>query len=163
LNRAHSDEPLRGGNIHISAPHIYGCVVEALHLSPKSSMSFLNIGSGTGYLSSIVAHVLGPTGTCYGIEILRDAYEHGLSSVNRWKEDNTHLELPLMEFILGNGLNIDTTTGESIVGFDRIYVGAAVERSALSQLVSLLRVGGILVGPGKSDLLLDCTCKLFLL
>ena len=112
-------------------------------------MSFLNIGSGTGYLSSIVAHILGPTGICYGIEINRNAYEHGISAVDHWKEENSHLELPLMEFIHGNGLNIDTASGVSVIGFDRIYVGAAIERSKLSQLVSLLRIGGILVVPGK--------------
>jgi protein-L-isoaspartate O-methyltransferase len=148
MRRAHSDEPLREGNIHISAPHIYGCIVEALHLTPKSSMSFLNIGSGTGYLSSIVAHILGATGICYGIEINRQAYDHGMSCVQRWKDENRHLDLPWMEFINGNGLHIDTNTGESIHGFDRIYVGAAVERAKLRQLTALLRVGGILVGPG---------------
>jgi protein-L-isoaspartate O-methyltransferase len=149
LSSAHSDEPIR----YISAPHIYGCIVEALHVTPKSSMSFLNIGSGTGYLSSIVAHILGPSGICFGIEVNRNAYDHGILSVNRWKEEYSHLELPLMEFIYGNGLNIDAKTGESIVGFDRIYIGAAIERSKLSQLVALLRVGGILVGPGTFYLL----------
>jgi protein-L-isoaspartate O-methyltransferase len=148
LSRAHADEPLREGHIHISAPHIYGCIVEALHVTPNSSISFLNIGSGTGYLSSIVAHIVGSTGICYGIEINRQAYEHGVSSVNRWKEENDHVELPLLEFIRGNGLNIDAKVGEAIHGFDRIYVGAAVERSKLNELASLLRLGGILVGPG---------------
>lgn len=142
------DEPLREGQIHISAPHIYGCIVEALQITPKSSMSFLNIGSGTGYLSSIVAHILGPTGMCYGIELSRQAYDHGITSVNRWKGDNDEVELPLMEFLLGNGLNIETKTGEASYGFDRIYVGAAINRSKLAELAALLRFGGILVGPG---------------
>lgn len=156
LSRAHLDEPIREGQIHISAPHIYGCIVEALHVTPNSSMSFLNIGSGTGYLSTIVARMLGPTAMCYGIELSRPAYDHGIVSVNRWKEDNAEAELPLMEFIHGNGLLIDTTTGEATHGFDRIYVGAAIDRSKLSELASLLRLGGILVGPGK--LLLESFC-----
>jgi protein-L-isoaspartate O-methyltransferase len=155
VSRAHADEPLREGHIHISAPHIYGCIVEALHVTPNSSMSFLNIGSGTGYLSSIVAQILGPTGICYGVEINRQAYEHGVSSVNRWKDENDHIELPIMEFIHGNGLNINAKAGEAIHGFDRIYVGAAIERSKLKELVSLLRLGGILVGPGMCILLRD--------
>jgi protein-L-isoaspartate O-methyltransferase len=112
-------------------------------------MSFLNIGSGTGYLSTLVAHILGPTGMCYGIELSREAYEHGIISVNRWKEENDSIEMPLMEFIHGNGLNIDAKTGEAAFGFDRIYVGAAIERSKLMELASMLRFGGILVGPGK--------------
>lgn len=156
MSRAHADEPLREGQIHISAPHIYGCIVEALQVTPKSSMSFLNIGSGTGYLSSIVAHIVGPTGMCYGIELSRPAYEHGILSVKRWKEENDDIELPLMEFIHGNGLNIEARSGEATHGFDRIYVGAAIERSKLAELASLLRFGGILVCPGMYLLSILC-------
>lgn len=152
-SRAHVDEPIREGHIHISAPHIYGCIVEALHITPKSSTSFLNIGSGTGYLSSIVAHIVGPTGICYGIELDRQAYDHGVESVDRWKKENKHLELPLMEFIHGNGLSIDGGTGEAIHGFDRIYIGATIERSKMKELASLLRLGGIMVGPVDDELL----------
>lgn len=43
---AYADAPLRSGFVHLSAPHIYGCVAEALELKPGAS--FLNIGSGTG-------------------------------------------------------------------------------------------------------------------
>jgi protein-L-isoaspartate O-methyltransferase len=45
---AHADQPLKEGNIHLSAPHIYGSALEALELQPHSSLSFLNCGSGTG-------------------------------------------------------------------------------------------------------------------
>lgn len=64
---AHSDQPLKEGNIHISAPHIYGSAIEALGLVPNSSASFLNIGSGTGYISCIVAEILGPNSLNYGM------------------------------------------------------------------------------------------------
>ena len=63
---AHSDQPLKEGNVHISAPHIYGSAVEALNLIPNSSSSFLNIGSGTGYISCIAAEILGSNSLNYG-------------------------------------------------------------------------------------------------
>jgi len=63
---AHSDQPLKEGNVHISAPHIYGSAIEALDLVPNSSMSFLNIGSGTGYICCIAAEILGPNSLNYG-------------------------------------------------------------------------------------------------
>ena len=63
---AHMDQPLREGNLHISAPHIYGSVLEALELRPNSSLSFLNLGSGTGYLSCIVASILGSHSNNFG-------------------------------------------------------------------------------------------------
>ncbi len=72
---AHSDQPLKEGNVHISAPHIYGSAIEALDLVPNSCTSFLNIGSGTGYVSAIVADVLGPNSLNYGrIYIVVDVF-----------------------------------------------------------------------------------------
>lgn len=58
LHVAHSDLPLREGSVHISAPHMYGSILEALELRQNSPLSFLNAGSGTGYLSCIVATIL---------------------------------------------------------------------------------------------------------
>lgn len=58
LHVAHSDLPLREGSVHISAPHMYGSILEALELRENSPLSFLNAGSGTGYLSCIVATIL---------------------------------------------------------------------------------------------------------
>mmetsp|Transcript_47456 Transcript_47456/g.143656 ORF Transcript_47456/g.143656 Transcript_47456/m.143656 type:complete len:129 (+) Transcript_47456:194-580(+) len=63
---AHSDQPLKVGNVHLSAPHIYGSALEALELTENSSLSFLNVGSGTGYLSCIVAEILGSKSVNFG-------------------------------------------------------------------------------------------------
>jgi protein-L-isoaspartate O-methyltransferase len=62
---AHSDQPLKEGNVHISAPHIYGSVLEALELRKDTSLSFLNAGSGTGYLTCIAATILGSRSSHY--------------------------------------------------------------------------------------------------
>jgi protein-L-isoaspartate O-methyltransferase len=63
---AHVDQPLKDGNIHLSAPHIYGSALDALELKPDSSLSFLNVGSGSGYVSCIVADLLGVHSSHYG-------------------------------------------------------------------------------------------------
>lgn len=161
MSFAHQDMPLKQGNIHISAPHIYGAVVEALDLESDSCQTFLNIGSGTGYFSCIVAQILGSKSLNYGIEIHSDVVEHSKMSIDKWscarrqsqittQHSNKSLHL---QVIHGNGLHIDSAAGEAIAGFDRIYVGAALDDADLSKVTVLLAPNGILVAPVDDDLL----------
>ena len=85
-----------------------------------------------------------------GIEICEDVVQHCKSSIEEWKAAHGRSSTPHIEIIHGNALNVNKRQGETLVGFDRIYVGASVERHQLHQFTSLLRPGGILVGPGKS-------------
>lgn len=178
--------------MHISAPHIYASAMEALDLEPNSSLSFLNIGSGTGYISCIVAEILGPKSIHYGmyrvlmrvlepsrlsvveleflytsfsvptgVELHDDVIEHCKTSIAKWKTNAVEEQgnvstfhfmdtTPNIQIVKGNGLNIVSDKGESVVGFDRIYIGAAVDKGAFKSIVKLLSPGGILVGPGES-------------
>ena len=54
---AYKDLAWKHGNIHLSAPCIYSEVMESIKLEP--GMSFLNLGSGTGYLSTLAGLILG--------------------------------------------------------------------------------------------------------
>jgi protein-L-isoaspartate O-methyltransferase len=160
---AHSDQPLKEGNVHISAPHIYGSALEALDLTPNSSISFLNVGSGTGYISCVAAQILGPNSLNYGVELHDDVIEHCKTSISKWKTNTVEVRNNVSVFqfsddtadiqiIKGNGLHILNTKGESVVGFDRIYIGAAVDKEDLANITKLLCPGGILVGPVDDEL-----------
>jgi len=70
-----SDAPHRNAdtNLHLSAPHIYVTAAQALDL--EEGLSFLNIGSGSGYFSAIVSTILGPTAISHGVEIRSNLVE----------------------------------------------------------------------------------------
>ena len=59
--------PIRDGILHLSAPGIYGLAIEALNFS--AGLSFLNVGSGTGYVSAIAAQLLGSQSIHFGVEL----------------------------------------------------------------------------------------------
>lgn len=56
-DNAYRDIAWRMGNLHLSAPCVYSEVMEALKLKP--GLSFLNLGSGSGYLSTMAGLILG--------------------------------------------------------------------------------------------------------
>ncbi|KAA3678243.1 uncharacterized protein DEA37_0008486 [Paragonimus westermani] len=66
-SRAYIDLAWRSGSLHLSAPSIYVAVLRNLQLAP--GQHFLNIGSGSGYLSTIVGLILGFNGINHGIEV----------------------------------------------------------------------------------------------
>lgn len=88
--------------------------------------------------------------------------EHCKISIAKWKTNSVQEQgdvstfhfmdaTPNIQVVKGNGLNIVNDKGECVVGFDRIYIGAAVGKDDFKNIVKLLSPGGILVGPGKSN------------
>ena len=89
---------------------------------------------------------------CTGVEIQEDVVQHCKESIARWKQSYPPARaINHFEIIHGNALNIATNKGEALLGFDRIYIGAAVDGSVLPRLKKLLKPGGILVGPGEAE------------
>ena len=71
-----------------------------------------------------------------------------------WKEHYPPArEISHIDVIRGNALEIDPERGEGALGFDRIYIGAAIDRESLPSFKKLLKPGGVLVGPGESRVL----------
>ena len=56
----YEDHAWRCGTLHLSALCIYTRALEALKLSPR--LSFLKVGSGTGYLSTMAGLLIGAQG-----------------------------------------------------------------------------------------------------
>lgn len=146
---AYEDHAWRRGTLHLSAPCIYSRALEALELKP--GLSFLNIGSGTGYFSTMAGLLLGPYGTNHGVEICEENVEFAnervakFQSCSSWYDPAKFCE-PL--FVLGNGLQL----GAGNMQYDRIYCGAGCSTEHTHLFKNLLKVGGILVVPREGQL-----------
>lgn len=130
------------GFLHISAPCIYASVLENLDL--KKGMSFLNIGSGTGYMSAMVGFVLGETGVNHGVELYENIVKFAnerIIEIQNYKETSA-FEWCVPKFLVGNAFQIETQ-----IQYDRIYCGALVPESHRAYFCSFLKIGGILIMP----------------
>lgn len=148
---AHNDTPLRitymEGFVHQSAPHMYAIVME--HLSVQPGHVVLNVGSGTGYLSTMLAWFAGAGGTSHGIEQYESnvafARDHAMAALQSIKD----ITVPLT-FFAGNIFDLDTATN---IQYDRIYVGANCAPSQVSFFHPLLKEGGVLLVPSDGKML----------
>ncbi|KAJ8017165.1 hypothetical protein DPEC_G00014920 [Dallia pectoralis] len=141
---AYKDLAWRHGNFHLSAPCIYSEVMEALDLRP--GLSFLNLGSGTGYLSTMVGLTLGPFGVNHGVELHPDVIDYAYQKLDHFiKTSDSFDKFEFCEpsFVVGNCLEIPPECRQ----YDRVYCGAGVLRDHEEYMKNLLKVGGILVLP----------------
>ncbi|XP_066918383.1 protein-L-isoaspartate O-methyltransferase domain-containing protein 2-like [Clytia hemisphaerica] len=148
---AYRDQAMKSGNLHLSAPCIYCSVMENMDLYP--GLSFLNIGSGTGYLSTMVGQVLGPFDTNHGIELFEDAINYSQSNIERFMKYSdgfqvTHFCKP--RIVQGNVHSFDITFRQ----YDRVYVGARLMHLHMKEKIKeLVKVGGVLIFPTGENLM----------
>ncbi|KAK2885775.1 hypothetical protein Q8A67_016612 [Cirrhinus molitorella] len=146
---AYKDLAWRHGNLHLSAPCIYSEVMEALDL--QHGLSFLNLGSGTGYLSTMVGLILGPFGVNHGVELHADVVDYAYQKLDHFiKTSDSFDKFEFCEptFVVGNCLEIPPESRQ----YDRVYCGAGVQKEYENYMKNLLKVGGILVLPLEEKL-----------
>ncbi|XP_035667430.1 protein-L-isoaspartate O-methyltransferase domain-containing protein 1-like [Branchiostoma floridae] len=148
-DNAYKDLAWKHGNIHLSAPCIYSEVMESLKLKPN--LSFLNLGCGTGYLSTMVGLILGPFGINHGVEIHQDVVEYAKQKLS-WFMKNAEVfddyEFCEPRFVIGNCLLLPS----GCKTYDRVYCGAACPPEHENYMKNLLKIGGILVMPFEDQL-----------
>ncbi|TRY60611.1 hypothetical protein DNTS_007570 [Danionella cerebrum] len=93
-DNAYKDLAWKHGNIHLSAPCIYSEVMEALSLT--QGLSFLNLGSGTGYLSTMVGLIIGPFGVNHGVELHNDVVEYANERLEEFIKNSDSFDRQLM-------------------------------------------------------------------
>ncbi|XP_059061234.1 uncharacterized protein LOC131854120 [Achroia grisella] len=148
-DQAYKDLAWRNGPLHLSAPCIYSEVMESLKLKP--GLSFLNIGSGTGYLSTMVGLILGSSGISHGVEVRPFVVEYANKKLGQFIENSAILdEFDFCEprFYLGNGLCLAPLQAP----YDRVYCGAGCPEQYENYFKQLIKIGGILVMPLNDNL-----------
>uniref|UniRef100_A0A7S2GH62 Protein-L-isoaspartate O-methyltransferase n=1 Tax=Haptolina brevifila TaxID=156173 RepID=A0A7S2GH62_9EUKA len=136
---AYIDMPMRHGLLHLSAPSIYGMALESLDLD--EGQSFLNVGSGTGYLSSLAANILGACSVQFGIELRPELVDHARAKLDAL--GHRHVTL-----VHGDCFGLDPETS---MRFDRIYIGAGASQHSAALILRFLEVGGVCVGPFMTE------------
>lgn len=135
-----------GSAATISAPHMHAYALELLrdHLRPGARC--LDVGSGSGYLTSVMAHMVAAGGTevgkAIGVEHIPELHEASLANVREDPSSRQLLESGRLELLVSDG----RLGHESGAPYDCIHVGAAAA-AIPPALTAQLGLGGRLVIP----------------
>ncbi|UYV77843.1 PCMTD1 [Cordylochernes scorpioides] len=147
---AYRDLAWRHGNLHLSAPCIYAEVMETLRLA--QGQSFLNLGSGTGYLSTMAGLIIGPNGVNHGVELFSNVVDYANERLQDFMAHSPALsefEFCQPQFVVGNCLRLDPASPRR---YDRVYCGASCPPEHQDYMKRLLNLNGILVMPVNDQL-----------
>ncbi|PYH95198.1 protein-L-isoaspartate O-methyltransferase [Aspergillus ellipticus CBS 707.79] len=130
-SRAYSDSPQPiGHGATISAPHMHGHACEYLIDFLQPSSRVLDIGSGSGYLTHVLANLVSsPTTTqtgcqVIGIDHIPDLVELAHNNMRKSEQGREYLASGRVKFITADG-RLGWNEGAP---YDAIHVGAAAEQ-----------------------------------
>ena len=121
----------------ISQPLTVAFMLEML--SPQPGNTVLDIGSGSGWTTALLAQIVGPTGHVYAVELIPELYEFGKANVAKYQFKNVTM-------LCGNGT-------KGLLGhgpFDRIQVAAAAKKIP-QVLLDQLAMGGKMIIPTQAE------------
>ena len=110
-------------------------------LNPQPGDKVLDVGSGSGWTSALLARLVGPQGRVYAVERIPELVQFGQDNCERIGIDNVTFTQSGDMF----GLPSESP-------FDRILVSASAD-SLPDELVDQLKPGGTMVIPVRNDIL----------
>jgi protein-L-isoaspartate(D-aspartate) O-methyltransferase len=133
-DQAYEDYPLPiGFESTISQPSVVAFMLELLE--PQKNEKILDLGSGSGWTTALLADLAGPKGFVVGVELIPELVEIGRKNLERYPS------LPATIQPAGKILG-----SPNDAPFDRILVSAAAEE-AEAELLKQLKIGGSIVIP----------------
>lgn len=121
----------------ISQPYTVAFMLEALKL--QRGQKVLDVGSGSGWSTVLLADIVGPKGKVFGIERIKELKEFGEKNATKYGLEN-------LTFIYGDGAKGLPNEAP----FDRIMVSAAAFRIP-EDLKKQLAIGGRMVIPTEAQ------------
>ncbi|MCK5084738.1 MAG: protein-L-isoaspartate(D-aspartate) O-methyltransferase [Candidatus Pacebacteria bacterium] len=139
-SEAYVNEPLPiGYGQTISQPLTVAFMLELL--APEEGEKILDVGSGSGWQSSMLAYIAGDKGKVFAIERISELSEFGRKNSEKYNFKN-------LKFIIGDG-----SKGYGKEAFyDRIIVAASAFSEIPEELKKQLKIGGRLVIPVENSI-----------
>lgn len=122
----------------ISQPQVVAFMLELLE--PKSEEKILDVGSGSGWQTALLASIVGKRGEVVAVERIPEVFEFGKSNLEKYAFDNIIL-------LQGDGTEMIRPAGY----FDKIIVAASGD-SLPESLKAEVRVGGKIVAPVRESI-----------
>ncbi len=119
---------------------------------PKHPLRVLDVGSGSGYLTALLAQFVGEEGKVVGVEHIKELVALSEANLRRWEEGRKMLDSGRVKFVVADGRlgykdpevssSLGKETGqEDEAGWDAIHVGAGA-KMVHQELVDQLRRPG---------------------
>lgn len=120
----------------ISQPLTVAFMIELLN--PQPGEKILDIGSGSGWTSSLLAEIVGPKGKIIAVEVVPELKEFGEKNVSKYN----FIKKGTIEFICTNG----SKGYNKKAPFDKILASASAEKIP-QEWRNQLKIGGRIVAP----------------
>ena len=143
-SEAYVDSPLPiGFGQTISAPHMHAACCEELAALLRPGARVLDVGSGSGYLTAVLAQLVQPNGRVTGVEVVPPLVERSVAAL---------ADDPSVQAARAAGTHVSVHEADAHWGwpadapYDAIHVGAAAEEVPPA-LVAQLAPGGRMIIP----------------
>ena len=136
---AYEDYPLPiGYGQTISQPTTVAFMLELL--DPRPCQKILDLGSGSGWTTTLLANIVGEKGRVYGVELVPELVEYGKKNLAKYGFKNAQIRQANQELGV-----------PSEAPFDRILVSASADKLP-QDLLRQLKDGGVMVIPIKDSI-----------
>ncbi|MCK4781324.1 protein-L-isoaspartate O-methyltransferase [Candidatus Parcubacteria bacterium] len=138
------DQPIPiGYGQTISQPLVVAFMLE--HLQPKPGDKILDIGSGSGWTTALLAHIVGDKGRVISIEVVPELSKFGKENITKYN----FIEKGVVEIVCADG----SKGYKKQAPYDKILVSAAVQQEKIPEpWREQLKNGGRMVTPVLSSI-----------